>query len=139
MYKEKDKKSLQNSGGVYVRRCLLNDGFISRICTDFTDCIVLYVKSRVFRSMVDMTIYITYISPAGSSIYKGMEEKNGIICLFRNIEKLKACYKDCLFYIADLNARTKTFLDYIPDDTLNYIELMLHQSDSFQIICNNKD
>ena len=122
--RSKPNNALRNSGGVgvFVRSILLRESFISHICQDFNDCVVLHIKTGVFDLMNDMILYIAYVSPEASPIYNNLHENNGIALINRNISYLRDTYPDCYVYVAgDLNSRTKHFLDYIPDDTLQKI------------------
>ena len=141
----KSLNALRNSGGVlvYIKNTLMKDNFITRISPDYSDCIVLYIKSAVFRSMNDMILYIAYVSPEGSTIYNNREDRNGIKSIDDNISLLRNSYTDAYIYLAgDLNARTTNMLDYIPDDNLQNIfntDFAGNNSDSFELPRNNKD
>ena len=83
---------------------------------------LLLVKLSKIRNCKDLILYFTYISPEGSTIYKSSSEKNGINILRSNFEQIMSYYPGALCLLAgDLNARTKDFLDYIPDDYLRYV------------------
>lgn len=94
--RRKTANALRNSGGVgvFVKNSLLKDGFVTHICQDFADCVVLYCKSSVFHNMSDMIIYFAYISPEGSSVYNNLDEKNGISILENNITTLRNNYPE---------------------------------------------
>ena len=69
--------------------------------------------------MQDTVMYFAYVSPQGSTIYNNLNEKNGIVLLESNIADVKFRYPDSYFFLAgDLNARTKDFIDFIPNDDL---------------------
>ena len=122
--RKKSKRSFRNSGGVgvFVKRSLVANGFVENLKSSFDDSVVLYIKSGIFDLMQDMILYITYISPEGSTIYDKKEIKNGITALENNIAYYRQKYPFCYLYIAgDLNARTKDLCDFIIDDTLDYV------------------
>ena len=129
--------SLRNSGGVsvFIRNCLVKDKLISRIFTNFNDSIVLLFKLSTISNENDLIMYFTYVSPEGSSIYHSSNEKNGINIMRSNLEQIIMDYPNASCLLAgDLNARTKDFLDYIPDDNLRYIfgdiDLNINQFDT---------
>ncbi len=134
----------RNSGGIaaYVKNDLLKEGFISQICHNYQDCIVLYIKSSMYSSLKDIILYIAYVSPEGSPIYGRMNENNGITIIDSNISSLRVLYADACIYLAgDLNARTKKLLDYIPDDNVdNIFNIEVdYNTDPFDRPRNNKD
>ena len=60
----------------------------------------------------------------------------------KNIEILCQRFRNCCLYLAgDFNARTKDFLDFIPNDNLNYVFDVEtgYKSDYFDISRNDKD
>ena len=120
----KSRDAIRNSGGVsvWVKDYLVQSGLVKQICTEFKDCIVLYINASKFENMKNLILYITYISPEGSNIYRNLEESNGISLLENNINALKHKFPDCYYYIAgDFNARTGYMNDYIISDNLNFI------------------
>lgn len=143
--REKSLYALRNSGGVsvFIKNSFIKDNFITRICHDYLDCIVLYIKSSVFRSMRDIVLYIAYVSPEGSPIYNNRDELNGINYIDNNILTLRHIYPDVYLYLAgDFNARTSNLIDYIPDDSIENIfntDIYAYNSDCFEQPRNNKD
>ena len=83
--------------------------------------------------MQDMTIYITYISPEGSTIYNNFKEKNRIDNLENSITFIRQQYPNCYFYIY--------LFDYIPEDSLEYVFStdIVYDFDNFCRKINNKD
>lgn len=63
--------AIRNSGGVsvFVKEDLLQLYSITRICHDFSNSVVLYLKCSMFKSMKDIILYVAYVSPEGSPIY----------------------------------------------------------------------
>ena len=136
------QNSFRNSGGVsaFVKYEHIESGFIKRICHDFLDCIVLFLKTSLYGLPNDIILYIAYVSPEGSSIYR--DENNGILLLENNLSLIKNKYNECSLYLAgDFNARTSDLLDYIPDDNLRYVYNMDvdYNSDMFDLHRNNTD
>jgi hypothetical protein len=62
---------------------------ISQIKHEFTECVVLLLKGSLFRVMKDITVYITYISPEGSTIYRNNTENTGFALLDDHLLNLK--------------------------------------------------
>ena len=67
----RQNNALRNSGGisVFVKSHLTKDGLVTRICSDFIDCVVLHLKVSCFNCPSDIILYIAYVSPEGSPIY----------------------------------------------------------------------
>jgi len=140
----RQNNALRNSGGisVFVKSHLTKDGLVTRICSDFIDCIVLYLKVSCFNCPSDIILYIAYVSPEGSPIYEHRDDTNGITYIDEKLLLLKNIYPDCMLYLAgDLNARTKTMLDYIPADNIDFIfnSEVDYTTDDFEMPRNNKD
>ena len=115
---------------------------LSVICHEFADCAVKYMNCSLYESMIDVIFVTAYVSPAGSKIYDCMDKNNGIKLLSDKIEYLSNHYPDYYIFLAgDLNARTKNFLDFIPNDNLFCIYNIDVDSDSdyFEIPRNNRD
>ena len=91
--------------------------------------------------MQDTVMYFAYVSPQGSTIYNNLNEKNGIVLLESNIADVKFRYPDSYFFLAgDLNARTKDFIDFIPNDDLQYVfGETNYESDDFDMKRSNKN
>lgn len=94
--------SIRNSGGVsvYIRNDLIEAGSITRICSDLNDSVVLYWKSSIFENVNDIILYVTYVSPEGSSLYNNLLNINGISILEENLSVIKMQYPDCYIYLA---------------------------------------
>ena len=141
--RKKKPGSGRNSGGVcvFVKDWLMKANLVQRIFPEFNDCIVLHFKSSRFLNMQNTIMYFAYVSPQGSTIYKTLNENNGIVLLESNISDLKFDYPDSYFFLAgDLNARTKDFIDYIPKDDVQYIfGETNYESDDFDMQRKNKD
>ncbi len=86
-------------------------------------------------------MYFTYVSPEGSTTYTDIHERNGILLLENNLNEVQNAYPDCYYFLAgDMNARTKTFLDYIPCDNLDHIFGETdYAGDEFDMPRNTKD
>lgn len=116
--------SLRNDGGVsvFVRTDLFKENLISRIYNEFNDAIVLLFKLSTSSDISDVVMYFTYISPEGSYVYNGLNDRNGINILQNNFDQIMTTYPNALCLLSgDLNARTKDYLDYIPDDNLQFV------------------
>ena len=142
--RKRNNNALRNSGGisVFIRNKLILSNLLMHIRKDILDAVVLLIKGSKFNGMKDIILYIAYVSPEGSSIYHNRQEVNGITLLEQNIISLKLEYPDCYLYLAgDFNARTKTFLDYIPFDNLNFLYMshVDYACDYFEIPRNNQD
>ena len=71
-------------------------------------------------------MYFSYISPEGSTIYTGYDQQNGIIRMKENVENLKLFYPDTMLFLSgDFNARIKDRIDFIPEDNLSYIFMLV--------------
>ena len=74
----------------------------------------------------DIVMYFSYISPEGSTIYTGYDQQNGIIRMKENVENLKLFYPDTMLFLSgDFNARIKDRIDFIPEDNLSYIFVLV--------------
>ena len=116
----------RNSGGVsvFVKDTLFTCVNVTRIFSEFKNCIVLFVNFPPASGRDDLILYFTYVSPEGSSIYSNVDdtEQNGILLLQDNIDHVKLNYSNAMLLLAgDLNARIKDLLDYIPDDNLIHV------------------
>ena len=66
-----------------------------------------YWKSSIFENVNDIILYVTYVSPEGSSLYNNLLNINGISILEENVSVIKMQYPDCYIYLAgDINERT---------------------------------
>ena len=122
--RQMNQNNIRNSGGVsvFVNRKLFDLKIIHRIYYHFKDCVVLLCNFSHIGHCNDVVMYFTYVSPEHSPIYKHVLEQNGIITMQSNIDEILSVYPQCSIIIAgDLNARTKDFLDYIPNDNITYI------------------
>ena len=143
--RSRNRHAIRNSGGVsvFIKETLFQSGFVQQIPTDFSDSIVLLLKTSLYENMNnDILFYITYISPEASTIYNNLHESNGILNLELNIETLREKYPNCYLYLAgDFNARTSDFLDFIPSDSLNYLYNIDidYGEDNFEMPRQNKD
>ena len=123
-FRIKNDRALRNSGGiaVFVKNHFIECSLITRILPELLDCVVLQIKNSSISDVPDIIVYITYVSPEGSSIYESSDYTYGINYIDSNIFQIKELFPQCLLYIAgDFNARTKTMLDYIPADNLDLI------------------
>ena len=61
---------LHNSSGVcvFIRETLLQNNFMHRICHEFADCVVMYMKCSLYESIKYVTFVTVYVSPAGSKM-----------------------------------------------------------------------
>ena len=68
----KTNASFRNSGGVivFVGEKHIMNGFIQRLYDYLSDCVVLLIKSSICEVKKDTILYVTYISPEGSLIYR---------------------------------------------------------------------
>ena len=134
---------LQNSGGVsiFVKTNLVRKYEVERIFCEYKNCVLLCFKTSMFHKIQNIIFCFTYVSPVGSAIYNGLEEKDGIKILENQLLSIKTEYPNCALFIAgDLNARCKEFLDYIPDDNLDEIfGEVPYPGNSFEISRNTKD
>ena len=114
---------------------------IKRIFSNFKNCVLLYFKTSVFRTQNIIMCFTMYISPEGSVIYNDSDKKDGVKILENYLISVKAEYPNCHLLIAgDLNARCKTFLDFIPDNNLEQVFGDIpYPGDSFEIPRNTKD
>ena len=138
----KNDRALRSSGGiaVFVKNYFIECSLITHILPELPDCVVLHIKNSSISDVPDIIVYITYVSPEGSSIYESREYTCGIDYIDSNIFHIKELFPQCLLYIAgDFNARTKTMLDYIPADNLDLIFNMKldYTADSFEMNRNN--
>ena len=135
-------RGLRNSGGVnvFVRNSIMRKFEVKRIFSDFKNCVLLFFKTSTFHNMQNLIICFTYISPEGSMIYNGSDEKDGVKILENYLISVKAEFPNCqLFTAGDFNARCKNFLDFIPDDNLDEIFGDIpYPGDSFEISRNTK-
>ena len=77
-------------------------------------------------SYKDIVMYFSYISPEGSTIYTGYDQQNGIIRMKENVENLKLISSRCYVILSrDFNARIKDRIDFIPEDNLSYIFVLV--------------
>ena len=142
--RKKKKNSIRNNGGliVFIMKDLFANQFVSRLFNYFQGCIILYLRTSIFQGMSDMILYITYVSPEGSNIYINLDEKNGISSLENNVCTIRSQYPACSIFLAgDLNARTKNFIDFIPDDNLQFVfnTDVVYNDDNFHMPRNNRD
>ena len=132
----------RNSGGVnvFVKNTLMHKYEVTRIFSNFKNCVFLYFKTSMFHTQ-NIIICFTYISPEGSVIYNDSDEKDGVKILENYLITVKAEYPYCHLFIAgDFNARCKTFLDFIPDDNLEQVfGDISYPGDSFEMPRNTKD
>ena len=80
--RSRNRHAIRNSGGVsvFIKETLFQSGFVQQILTDFSDSIVLLLKTSLYENMNnDILFYITYISPEGSTIFNNLHESNGIL------------------------------------------------------------
>ena len=85
--------SLRNSGGVsvFIKYDIFKTKVISRIYTELSEAVVLLCKLSQIGDMKDFT----YVSPEGSCIYDGLDEKNGINIIRNNIDNIMMnCLED---------------------------------------------
>lgn len=133
----------RNSGGVnvFVKNSIVHKFEVARIYSEFRNCVLLYFNASVFHRMQDIILCFTYVSPEGSAIYNISDETDGIIILENYLVTVKSEYPDCsLLITGDFNARTKNFLDFIPEDNLDEIfGDVPYIGDSFNIPRNTKD
>ncbi len=133
----------RNSGGiaVFIKSELFKVLPIVRIYECFDNCVVLHCKTSIYQGSRDTIMCFTYVSPEGSPIYHGKDEKDGIKLLEHCLQSIRSEYHNSALLIAgDLNARCKDFLDYIPDDSLAPIfGEISYDGDSFNLPRNTKD
>ena len=119
----KRKGAVRGLGGicVSVRENLISENVVKRIYNHFIEFVVSLLDGSKFENLTDLAIFFTYIAPQNSSFYSAPNE-NGIEMLTNKIAKMTSEYSNAEVLIAgDLNARTKDFLDFIPDDNIDHV------------------
>ena len=116
---------------------------IKRICKYCEDTVSLVFDKNHFSLMKDMVMIFTYVSPAGSSIYRNADYTNGI-------DRLESCLIDVLnifdddpyiLIAGDLNARTgelDDFLLYDGDNSQTSLDIW-YKADTFNQQRRNSD
>ena len=133
----------RNSGGisVFVKNYLLAQESVYRIFEGFENCVILLFDKSIFKTDQDVIMCFVYISPEGSPIYNTSEEKDGIKLFEKYLFSIRDLYpNEHLFLAGDFNARIKTFLDFIPEDNLNFVfGDVEYEDDPFGVPRNTKD
>ena len=136
------RTSQRGSGGVtvFVKDELVNKRIIKRIFDDMTECVVLLLNGNFFENTNDIILIFTYVAPERSPIYSS-ENDDGIVILNEKLTSIRTVYPKAEIIIAgDLNARTKDFLDFIPQDDLDFIFGDTdYPGDTFNLDRNSKD
>ncbi len=131
------------SGGVsvFVKDYLTSGGCITRILHDFMDTVVLLFKTSQLGFDKDMILVYVYIPPENSPVYDDLDT-DGITRLSQYLEEITFQYTDHhLLVCGDLNARMRTFLDYIPNDHLQFVHdnSENYPTDNFEMPRNTRD
>jgi len=86
-----------------------------------TECVVLKLNGLSIGRQNDIIMVFTYVSPQYSPIYTETNP-NGIEILSDKLTEITQNHPNAEIFIAgDLNARTKDFYDYIPDDNIDFV------------------
>ncbi len=136
------RHSIRNSGGicVLVKNSLVKTLSVKRIFENFNNCVLLHLSTSHIYDR-DIILCFTYISPEGSAIYNGCEEK-------KCCEAVRNIFNCCTCSIARLSTvycwrfycKFKEMLDYIPDDSLDIIfGDVPYDGDTFDIPRQTKD
>ena len=132
----------RGSGGVtvFVKDYLVDGNIIRRVFDNLTECVVLFLNSEFYESVNDILLIFTYIAPERSPIYTP-ENDDGIVLLNEKLLEIRSVYPNADMIVAgDLNARTKDFLDFIPNDDLDFVFGETdYPSDIFNLNRNTKD
>jgi len=140
--RNKTGSSFRNSGGncVFVKRKFTDSLVITRLYENVCNYVTLRIDKSFLKDLYDIILVFVYISPEGSSIYND-NDLNGIELLENHLNTVKLDFPDCLLFIAgDFNARTKDYLDFVPDDNLRHIfGNVSYNGDDFSMHRNNKD
>ena len=89
--------SLRNSGGVslFIKYDIFKTKVISRRFPELSEAVVLLCKLSQIGDMKVVITYFTYVSPEGTCIYDGLDEKNGINKIRNNIDNIMMnCLED---------------------------------------------
>lgn len=134
--------AIRGSGGVtvFVREYFVNMNIIKRVFEEMSECVVLFLSSEFFDGINDIVLVFTYIAPERSPIYTN-DNDDGINLLNEKLLDIKTLYPNAEIILAgDLNARTKDFLDYIPQDDLDFVFGDTdYPGDTFNLSRNSKD
>ena len=120
--KDASKRHFKASGGLaaYVHDSL-RPGVI-RMPESGTETIILKLKKDFFGLSQDIFIFFAYCVPASSNVLNNASMPEDIYeDLTEKIAKYSAMGQ--IMLIGDLNARTQELLDYIPNESLDYIPL----------------
>ena len=113
---------------------------VRRIYDDWNDCVVLLCDKNKLGLEKPLLMLFTYISPKGSLIYTDGDE--GMDILETQIYTMKGCMNEevDLLISGDLNARTAHLMDYIIDDSCEYMPMeSWYESDDFNLQRQSKD
>ena len=134
------------SGGVtvFVRNELVDLGIISRIFETCKDCVILHLKGGHFGLQNDIILLFTYLSHEGSTIYENFEGNTNGVELFEEeiLSPIVTNYPDANIFLAgDMNSRTSSLSDCIPNDNVEFIfeDNSVYFSDDFDMIRNSRD
>ena len=134
---------IRGSGGVsvFVKNSFIKNGMIGRIFEKFPEYVVLKLDGNYLSLSYDIILYFVYVAPEGSPIYNN-EDADGIDLVSDRLNQIVLEYPNAAIMLAgDFNARIKDFLDYIPNDNLQYIfgNDVEYPADEFNMARNTKD
>ena len=141
--RQKVNQAWRNSGGVtvFIRDKYIVNGTIKRIFEQMSECVVLLLDGPKIGHTNDIVLFFTYVSPQYSPVYSE-DNPDGIKILNEKLLQIIGALPDVdLILAGDLNARTKLFQDFIPNDNLNFVfgEGNMYPEDNFDIPRNSKD
>ena len=73
---------------IFIKNDLFEKVKITRVCEHINECVVLLFSLAKLSCFKDIVMYVSYISPEGSTIYTGYDQQNGIIRMKVNVENL---------------------------------------------------
>lgn len=112
---------------------------VVRICSEYSQAVVLKLKADVLHLFNNVILICAYINPEGSVVYDCNEE-NGIDTLNVKVRELKSLYPDyCIFLMGDLNSRTGLRQDWIDDGVKDMPGMDWYEPDNFNLPRTSKD
>ena len=121
---------------MFVKNDLIKSGLIKRIFDKLNECVTLQLNGYGFDRARHIILLFAYVAPEGSPIYTDTEG-DGIEILSDKLNDSIAAYPKAELF----NSRIKYYLDYIPDDNIQYVfgKDTEYPSDYYNLPGNTKD